>query len=58
MEYSQDALHALQFSAFELVITENAAGSYFDMGRRPKERKKWRLHGISPLWDIPRDTPF
>ena len=40
MEYSQDALHALQFSAFELVIVETAAGSYFDMGRRPKERKK------------------
>ena len=57
MEYSQDALHG-KFSAFELVIEETAAGSYFDMGRRPKERKKWRLHGISPLWDIPRDTPF
>ena len=57
MEYSQDALLG-KFSAFELVIVETAAGSYFDRGRRPKERKKWRLHGISPLWDIPRDTPF
>ena len=39
MEYSQDALLG-KFSAFELVIVETAAGSYFDRGRRPKERKK------------------
>ena len=41
MEYSQDALLG-KFSAFELVIVivETAAGSYFDKGRRPKERKK------------------